>query len=87
MRVPVRVTRMDLHGATLEENTMIEFGTAAEILFSAVTPLEFGDSIHVENPEGLLDAEARVVAVQYHEGRTAVAARFKDTVRNWVIRR
>ena len=87
VRVPVRVLRLDTHADPAAEETIIEFGTAREVLFSANLPLEFGDRIRLENADGLLNAEAAVVAVQYHQGRTAVAARFIGPVGNWVIRK
>ena len=87
VRVPVRIVRLDSHGDRTVEESVIEFGTAQEVLFSATLPLEFGDRIRLENADGLLDAEAAVVAVQYHQGRTAVAARFTGPVGNWVIRK
>ena len=86
VRVPVRVARLDSQGESASEQTVIEFGTSHEVLFSATLPLEFGDRIRLENADGLLDAEAAVVAVQYHQGRTAVAARFTGPAGNWVIR-
>lgn len=86
IRVPVQVGRVgDEHGA--EEQTVIEFGTPREVLFAAKLPLEFGDRLRLVNAEGLLEAEAEVVAVQYHQGKTAVAARFTGPVANWVIRK
>lgn len=87
VRVPVKIIRLNAHGDTATEDTVIEFGTAREVLFSANLPLEFGDRVRLENADGLLDAEAAVVAVQYHQGRTAVAARFVGPVGNWVIRK
>lgn len=86
VRVPVQIRRIEERG-TAEEQTVIEFGTPREVLFSAKLPLEFGDRVHLVNSEGLLEAEAEVVAVQYHQGRTAVAARFTGPVANWVIRK
>ena len=86
IRVPVQLCRVDGH-EDLEEHTVIEFGTPREVLFAAKQPLEFGDRIRLVNAEGLLEAEAEVVAVQYHQGKTAVAARFTGPVANWVIRK
>ncbi len=86
VRVPVQVCRLDGHPGA-EEETVIEFGTLREVLFAAKLPLEFGDRIRLVNAEGLLEAEAEVVAVQYHQGKTAVAARFTGRVANWVIRK
>ena len=68
------------------ETTVIEFGTSQEVLFALTQPLEFGDRIHMENADGSLKTEATVVAVQYHNGRTALAARFTSAVPNWIVK-
>ena len=65
---------------------MIEFGTAREVLFSSTLPLEFEDQLQLVNSDGSLDARAIVVAVRYHDGRKAVAARFVGEVGNWIIK-
>jgi hypothetical protein len=49
-------------------------------------PLEFEDHVRVSNSDGSLDARATVVAVRYHDGRKAVAARFLAEVGNWIIK-
>ena len=87
VRIPVRVSRLDGPDEPAVEDTVIEFGTPSEVLFSARLPLEFGDRIRLVNGEGLLEAEASVVAVQYHQGKTAVAARFTGPAAHWVIRK
>ena len=84
VRIPVTVSAA---GEQMSEETTIEFGTPREVLFASNLPLEFGDRLRLENSEGYLRAEASVVAVQYHEGRTAVAARFEGEPANWVIRK
>lgn len=86
VRVPVQVCHVGGQ-RDAEEHTVIEFGTPCEVLFAAKLPLEFGDRIRLVNAEGLLEAEAEVVAIQYHQGKTAVAARFTGPVANWVIRK
>lgn len=65
---------------------MIEFGTTQEVLFASTLPLEFEDRLRLLNSDGSLDARATVVAVRYHQGRKAVAARFVDDVQNWIIK-
>lgn len=65
---------------------VIEFGTPQEVLFASKFPLEFEDKIRLENCDGSFTAEACVVAVQYHNGGTAVAARFTRAVANWIIK-
>jgi hypothetical protein len=85
VRIPVRLTRLG-SGEVFSESTVIEFGTAREVLFACAAPLEFADRIHLENSDGSLDVEATVVAVQYHEQKTAVAARFTRDVANWIVK-
>jgi len=70
----------------LKEQTVIEFGTAHEVLFSSSLPLEFEDSVRLVNSDGSLDARATVVAVRSHGGGKAVAARFVGEVGNWIIK-
>ena len=65
---------------------MIEYGTPREVLFAARIPLEFADKLRMQNSDGSLDTEASVVAVQYHNGNTVVAARFTQEVANWIVK-
>lgn len=92
VRIPVRVTGLGAHrsasaGKAMEESTVIEFGTAREVLFASELPLEFDDCLRLVNVDGSLEIEASVVAVQYHNGHTAVAARFTRPISNWIIQR
>jgi hypothetical protein len=84
VRIGVRVTPAGAE--SFGESTVIEFGTSREVLFALTQPLEFGDRIHLENSDSSLKAEATVVAVQYHNGRTALAARFTTEVPNWIVK-
>jgi hypothetical protein len=68
------------------EQTIIEFGTSQEVLFSSKLPLEFADILQLQNSDGTLNAQACVVAVQYNSGHTAVAARFTQQVPNWIVK-
>ena len=86
MRIPVSILSGGPEGRRLQEQTVIEFGTAKEVIFSSSLPLEFEDRIQVLNSDRSLDARATVVAVRYHEGRKAVAARFQGEVGNWIIK-
>jgi hypothetical protein len=87
VRIPVRVMTLSMARRPLQEQTVIEFGTEQEVLFSSTLPLEFEDGVRVLNSDGSLDARATVVAVRYHQGRKAVAARFIGEVGNWIIKR
>ncbi len=95
MRIPIQLTRsLTVDGTpanpvleeTVLEETVIEFGTAREVLFACATPLEFADVLMLRNSDGSLDIKASVVAVQYHPGATAVAARFLNSVPNWIVK-
>jgi len=93
VRIPVQFTRRNGIGndcqpgtTGAQESTVIEFGTSREVLFACATPLEFADILRLRNSDGSLDTEASVVAVQYHPGRTIVAARFVNSVPNWIVK-
>jgi len=86
VRVPVRLTRVNFGGSGYSESTVIEFGTNKEVLFASGLPLEFADKLRIENPDGSLDIDVSVVAVQYDSGKTAVAARFLKDVPNWIVK-
>ncbi len=86
VRIPVRVTALRGQSRPLEEQTVIEYGTAREVLFASALPLEFEDRVQIENSDSSLQAEATVVAVQFEAGRKAVAARFLREVSNWIIK-
>jgi hypothetical protein len=89
VRIPVQFTRAGSEPASIPkapESTIIEFGTSREVLFSCTTPLEFADVLRLRNSDGSLDTEASVVAVQYQPGVTIVAARFLNSVPNWIVK-
>jgi hypothetical protein len=89
VRIPVRIARGGEPGSNARpfmESTVIEFGTPREVLFACATPLEFADVLRLRNSDGSLDVEASVVAVQYHPGKTVVAARFMGEVPNWIVK-
>lgn len=86
VRLPVRVMTVGTGRQRLQEKTVIEFGTSQEVLFASTLPIEFEDRVRVVNSDGSLDARAKVVAVRYHDGMKAVAARFVAQVENWIIK-
>jgi hypothetical protein len=86
VRIPVKVQPLREGRPRLHEQTVIEFGTAREVLFASSLPLEFEDRLRVVDSDGSLDAQAMVVAVRYHNGNKAVAARFVNNVENWIIK-
>jgi hypothetical protein len=92
VRMPVQLARVipgsDPNAAPLHfaESVVIEFGTPREVLFECNTPLEFGDELHLRNSDSSFDVAVSVVAVQYHPGKTVIAARFRGEVPNWIVK-
>jgi len=86
VRIPIRLSRTDGKERASIEETVIEFGTACEVLFALDSPVEFADRVLLESKDGSLRIEAAVVAVQYHPNRTVVAARFLKNVPNWIVK-
>jgi hypothetical protein len=90
VRIPVQLAHSLSAGQSsvtdFSESTVIEFGTPREVLFACATPVEFGDVLRLRNSDGSLNIEASVVAVQYHPGKTVVAARFLKEVPNWIVK-
>jgi hypothetical protein len=86
VRVPVQVTAVRGGGAKLREATILEFGGAQHAIFLSTLPLEFEDHVRVQrHSHAATAADATVVAVQYHEGRKAVAVKFTQGMCDWVI--
>ena len=88
VRIPVQLARILESGQSPDftESIVIEFGTPREVLFASKTPLEFADVLRLRNSDGSLDVSVSVVAVQYHPGKTLVAARFQGDVPNWIVK-
>jgi hypothetical protein len=84
VHVPVQVIYLRGSGSQLREATVIEFGGVEHAIFLSTLPLEFDDHVRLEAVEQGRPAEATVVAVQYHEGRKAVAVRFLQGRCDWV---
>jgi hypothetical protein len=85
VRICVTVSK-DGGGDADSENTVIEFGTRSEALFACRLPLEFEDKITLRGADRFFEVEAYVVAVQYHRGQAAMAARFLQRTPHWVVK-
>lgn len=87
-RLAVQVTALRPGSAGLRESTVVEFSAPENAIFLSKLPLEFADQVRIETDASTgsagRTAEATVVAVQYHEGRKAVAVRFKNGPCAWV---
>ncbi len=69
----------------MREATVIEFGGSEHAIFLSTLPLEFDDRVRLVGTREWRPAEAIVVAVQYHEGRKAVAVKFLQGACDWVV--
>jgi hypothetical protein len=83
VRFPVRVTPLQPAQGKLQERTVLEYGTAEYAIFLSSLPLEFADRVKLQR-DGGRPAEATVIALQYQEGRKAVAVRFLEGPCEWM---
>ena len=84
VRVPVQITSLGAGSTRLREATVVEFGGSEHAIFLSSLPLEFDDRVRIERDRHGGTADATVIAVQYHEGRKAVAVRFLQGPCAWV---
>lgn len=85
MQVPVKISKTGNEVAT--EETVIESGTATEIVFTSELALDFDEIVQVESEDGLLNAKARIVAMRFYRGKMAIAAQFQEErVAGWVVK-
>lgn len=87
VRIPVLVTPLRLGQPRAQEATVVEFGSQAYAIFLSKLALEFDDRIRLVRDGGGRPAEAAVIALQYHDGRKAVAVRFLDGPCKWMATR
>jgi hypothetical protein len=71
--------------AKLHEAVTVEFATPDCAIFASALPLEFDDRVRLEREGKSRKADATVIAVQYHEGRKAVAVKFTQGPCDWVM--
>ena len=86
VHVPVTVNFARAGNGSLREPVVVEFAGAEHAIFVSTLPLEFNDRVRLEREPKGDTAEASVVAVQYHEGRKAVAVRFVGGPCRWVTK-
>ena len=84
VRIPVRVQSLRPGQSKLQESTVVEFGAAEYAIFLSTLPMEFDERIRVVRDGNGRGVEAAVIALQYHEGRKAVAVRFLQGPCDWM---
>ena len=70
---------------SVREAVVVEFAGSERAIFRSSLPLEFADRVQLENERGH-GIDAQVVAVQYYEGKTAVAVQILDGPFSWMRR-
>jgi hypothetical protein len=86
VRIPVQVAplRAGSSPARVQESAVVEYGSEEYAIFLSALPLEFADRVRISGNGGGRSAEATVIALQYHEGRKAVAVRFVEGHCEWM---
>jgi hypothetical protein len=85
VRIPVRVIPQRPSQRSAQEAAMVEFGTTEFAIFLSKLPLEFDDRVRLVPDGGGRPVDAAVIALQYHDGRKAVAVRFVDRPCEWMM--
>jgi len=85
VRIPVRVMPRRPGQVRAQEETLVEYGTGEFAIFLSKLALEFDDRVRLVREVGGRPAEAAVIALQYHEGRKAVAVRFLNGPCDWIM--
>jgi hypothetical protein len=84
VRIPVRVASLRTGQSRLQESTVLQFGAGEIAIFLSNLPIEFDDRVRLSREDGKRPVEAAVIALQYHEGRKAVAVRFLNGPYDWM---
>jgi hypothetical protein len=84
LQVQVRISKTGKDIAT--EETIIESGTATEILFASELALDFDEIVQVRSVDGTINTTAKIVAMRFYRGKMAIAAEFQEAVAGWVIK-
>ena len=70
----------------MREASVLEYASAGHAIFDSTLPLEFDDRVRLEGKQKESSTDATVVAVQYHDGRKAVAVKFLRGPNDWISR-
>lgn len=81
--VQALLTLSRLGSVVVREAIVVEFASSEKAVFTSKLPLELEDLVHLENDRGY-GVEGKVVAVQYHSAKTAVAVEFLDGPFSWM---
>jgi hypothetical protein len=83
--LPALLTLSRNGSLSVREAVVVEFAGTKRAIFNSSLPLEFEDRVHLENERGH-GIESKVVAVQYCDGKIAVAVQILDGPFSWMKR-
>ena len=83
--LPALLTLSRNGSLSVREAVVVEFAGTERAIFSSSLPLEFEDRVYLENERGH-GIEAKVVAVQYLDGKIAVAVQILERPFSWMNR-
>jgi hypothetical protein len=84
VEIPASLELVRAGSTRVGESVLVEFVGAGRAIFSSSLALEFEDRLLLRNQAGQ-QLEARVIAVQHHEGRSAVAVQTNGKL-SWMKR-
>lgn len=87
VQIAAHVIAVRRGGKQLKEMVTVQFSGREHAIFVSSLPIEFNDAVRLMQQEGQDTVEGSVVAVQYEEGRKAVAVRFAGGRGEWLARR
>ena len=85
VRLRAQVSAVRSGNSKLQEAVTVEFAAPDCAIFASALPLEFDDRVRLEREGKSRKADATVIAVQYHDGRKAVAVKFTQGPCDWVM--
>jgi peptide subunit release factor 1 (eRF1) len=85
IHVLARVQSLVPGRARLQETTVLEFGGQQYAVFMATLPWKFDERVQLVLEKKGRSAEAAVIALQYKDGRKAVAVRFLEGSCDWMM--
>lgn len=84
-RSMVRVQSLRPGRETLQESTVVEYGSGQVAIFVTTLPLEFDERVQLARNGNGKSVEAAVIALQYHEEMKAVAVRIVEGTWDWMM--
>lgn len=86
VRITANVSAQRAGSKPLQESVLVEYCGPEHAIFLSALPLEYNDEVRLAHEKSADQLDARVIAVQYHEGLKAVAVQFQNGPCHWVTK-